>query len=113
MFPHASSPDPPPILPIPLTDSPVSPLAPPLAVDPVLDQTPDLPPAAPIAPPPVLNPILDQTPDLPLTAPPFTSLVSPQEPAPPMDLVTDHTPPLPLRRSNQVKAPLAHLRDYS
>ena len=77
MFPHASSPDPPPILPIPLTDSPVSHLAPPLAVDPVLDQTPDLPPAAPIAPPPVLNPILDQTPDLPLAAPSAASLVSP------------------------------------
>ena len=37
LFPHDTSPDPSPILPIPPADSPVSPLAPPLAVDPVLD----------------------------------------------------------------------------
>uniref|UniRef100_A0A2N9G3S6 Reverse transcriptase Ty1/copia-type domain-containing protein n=1 Tax=Fagus sylvatica TaxID=28930 RepID=A0A2N9G3S6_FAGSY len=75
LFPHASSPDPPPILPIPPADSLVSPLAPPLAMDPVLDQTPDLPSAAPIAPPPILDPILDQTPDLPLAIPSATSLL--------------------------------------
>ena len=47
LFPHDPSPDPSLILPIPPADSPVSPLAPPPAVDPVLDQTPDLPLAAP------------------------------------------------------------------
>jgi hypothetical protein len=36
-----------PLFPISLADSPISPLAPPLAVDPVLDQTLDLPLAAP------------------------------------------------------------------
>jgi hypothetical protein len=69
LFPHAYSPDPSPILPIPPADSPVSPVAHPLVVDPVLDQTPNLPPTAPIAPPPVVDPVLDQTPDLPLAAP--------------------------------------------
>uniref|UniRef100_A0A2N9HM45 Uncharacterized protein n=1 Tax=Fagus sylvatica TaxID=28930 RepID=A0A2N9HM45_FAGSY len=87
--------DPSPILPIPPADSPVSPVAHPLVVDPVLDQTPNLPPTAPIAPPPVVDPVLDQTPDLPLAAPLAASLISPQEPAPLVDLVTDQTPPPP------------------
>ena len=69
LFPHATSPDPFAILPIFFADFPVSPLAPPLAVDPVLDQTHDLP----------------------LAAPPADFSVSPQEPASPMDLVTDQT----------------------
>ena len=30
-----------------------------------------------------------------------------------MDIVTDQTPPLPFRRSDRVRAPHAHLRDYS
>uniref|UniRef100_A0A2N9GJX2 Integrase catalytic domain-containing protein n=1 Tax=Fagus sylvatica TaxID=28930 RepID=A0A2N9GJX2_FAGSY len=80
-----------PLFPISPADSPASPLAPPLAVDPVLDQTPDLP----------------------LAAPPADSPASPQEPAPPVDPVTDQTPLLPLRRSDRVRAPPAHLRDYS
>ena len=67
LFPHATSPDSFAILPISPVDSPVSPLAPPPAVDPVLDQTSDLPLATPLA----------------------DSLASPQEPAPPVDLVTD------------------------
>uniref|UniRef100_A0A2N9G735 Reverse transcriptase Ty1/copia-type domain-containing protein n=1 Tax=Fagus sylvatica TaxID=28930 RepID=A0A2N9G735_FAGSY len=74
LFPHATSPDPSTILPISPADSPVSPLAPPLAVNPVLDQTLDLPLA--------------------------DSLTSPQEPALPVDPVTDQTPLLPLRRSD-------------
>jgi hypothetical protein len=82
-------------------------------VDPVLDQTHDLPPAALIAPPLAVDPILDQTLDLPLAAPPADSLISSQEPAPPVDLITNQTPPLPLRQSDRVKAFLAHLRDYS
>uniref|UniRef100_A0A2N9GX63 CCHC-type domain-containing protein n=1 Tax=Fagus sylvatica TaxID=28930 RepID=A0A2N9GX63_FAGSY len=65
-----------PLFPISPADSPVSPLAPPLAVD----------------------PILDQTPDLPLAAPPADSPASPQEPALPVDPVTDQTPLLPFRR---------------
>uniref|UniRef100_A0A2N9HZ71 CCHC-type domain-containing protein n=2 Tax=Fagus sylvatica TaxID=28930 RepID=A0A2N9HZ71_FAGSY len=80
-----------PLFPISPADSPTSPLAPPLAVDPVLDQTPDLP----------------------LAAPPADSPASPQEPAPPVDPVTDQPPLLPLRRSDRVRAPPAHLRDYS
>uniref|UniRef100_A0A2N9FPE1 Integrase catalytic domain-containing protein n=1 Tax=Fagus sylvatica TaxID=28930 RepID=A0A2N9FPE1_FAGSY len=87
LFPHDTSPDPSAILPISPADSPVSPLAPPLAVNPVLDQTPDLPFA--------------------------DSPASPQEPAPPVDPVTDQTPLLPLHRSDWVRAPPAHLRDYS
>uniref|UniRef100_A0A2N9HTZ5 Reverse transcriptase Ty1/copia-type domain-containing protein n=1 Tax=Fagus sylvatica TaxID=28930 RepID=A0A2N9HTZ5_FAGSY len=79
--------DPSTILPISPADSPVSPLAPPLAVNPVLDQTLDLPLA--------------------------DSLTSPQEPALPVDPVTDQTPLLPLRRSDWVRAPPAYLRDYS
>ena len=67
LFPHTTSPDPFTILPISPADSPVSPLAPPLAVDPVLDQTPDLP----------------------LAAPPANSPTSPQEPALLVDPVTD------------------------
>jgi hypothetical protein len=66
LFPHATSLDPSAILPISPVDSPVSPLAPPPAVDPVLDQTPDLPLAAPTDSP-----------------------ASPQAPAPPVDPVTD------------------------
>jgi hypothetical protein len=80
-----------PLFPISPADSPTSPLAPPLAVDPVLDQTPDLP----------------------LAAPPADSPASPQEPAPPVDPVTDQPPLLPLRRSDRVRAPPAHLHDYS
>uniref|UniRef100_A0A2N9GUY8 Integrase catalytic domain-containing protein n=1 Tax=Fagus sylvatica TaxID=28930 RepID=A0A2N9GUY8_FAGSY len=80
-----------PLFPISPADSPTSPLAPPLAVDPVLDQTPDLP----------------------LAAPPADSPASPQEPALPVDPVTDQPPLLPLRRSDRVRAPPAHLRDYS
>jgi hypothetical protein len=91
LFPHTTSPDPFAILPISLADFPVSPLAPPLVVD----------------------HILDQTSDLPLAAPPADSPVSPQEPALPMDPVTDQTPLLPLRRSDRVRAPPAHLSDYS
>uniref|UniRef100_A0A2N9G2B9 Integrase catalytic domain-containing protein n=1 Tax=Fagus sylvatica TaxID=28930 RepID=A0A2N9G2B9_FAGSY len=75
-----------PILPIPLVNSPVSPLAPPPIVDPVLDQTHDLPPAALIAPPLAVDPILDQTLDLSLAAPSADSLISSQEPAPPFVL---------------------------
>jgi hypothetical protein len=90
LFPHDSFPDLSAILLIPLADSPVSPLAHPQIVD----------------------PITDQTPDLPLAAPPADSLVSPQEPTLPMDPVIDQTPLL-LRRSDRVRAPLAHLRDYS
>ena len=67
LFPHATSPDPFAILPISPADSPASPLAPPLAVDDVLDQTPDLP----------------------LAAPPADSPASPQEPAPPVDPITN------------------------
>ena len=80
-----------PLFPISPADSPTSSLAPPLAVDPVLDQTPDLP----------------------LAAPPADSPASPQEPAPPVDPVTDQPPLLPLRRSDRVRASPAHLRDYS
>jgi hypothetical protein len=80
-----------PLFPISSADSPTSPLAPPLAVDPVLDQSPDLP----------------------LAAPPADSPASPQEPAPPVDPVTDQPSLLPLRRSDRVRAPPAHLRDYS
>uniref|UniRef100_A0A2N9GI16 CCHC-type domain-containing protein n=1 Tax=Fagus sylvatica TaxID=28930 RepID=A0A2N9GI16_FAGSY len=68
-----------PLFPISPADSPASPLAPPLAVDPVLDQTPDLP----------------------LAAPPADSPASPQQLAPPVDPVTDQTPLLPLRRSDR------------
>ena len=82
-----------PLFPISPADSPASPLAPPLAVDPVLDQTPDLPLAAPPADSPPVDPV--------------------QEPAPPVDPVTDQPPLLPLRRSDRVRAPPAHLRDYS
>ena len=57
--------------------------------------------------------VLDQTPDLPLAAPPVNSPASPQAPALPVDPVTDQTPLLPLRRSDRVRAPPAHLRDYS
>jgi hypothetical protein len=112
LFSLDTSSDPSPILTIPPADSPVSPLAPPPAVDHVFDQTPDLSLAAPIALPPAVDPVFDQTPDLPL-ATPTNSPISPQEPAPPMDLVTDQTPPLPLCRSDRIKAPPAHLRDYS
>jgi hypothetical protein len=90
LFPHTTSPDPFVILSISLADSPVSPLAPPLAVDLVLNQTPDLP----------------------LAAPPTNSPASPQEPALPVDHVTDQTSLLPLRRFDRVRAPPAHLRDY-
>ena len=69
----------------------VSPLAPSLAVDPVLDQTLDLPLAALVA----------------------DSSALPQEPTPPVDPVTDQTLLLPLRRSDWVRAPRAHLSDYS
>uniref|UniRef100_A0A2N9E5K5 Reverse transcriptase Ty1/copia-type domain-containing protein n=1 Tax=Fagus sylvatica TaxID=28930 RepID=A0A2N9E5K5_FAGSY len=99
LFPHDTSPNPSAILHIPPADSPVSPLAPPPTMDPILDQISLLPLTAPL--------------DLPLAAPPADSLVSPKEPAPPVDPVTDQTPPLPLCRSDQVRAPLAHLRDYS
>ena len=85
MFPHATSPDP------SSANSLVSPLAPPLAVDHVLNQTPGLP----------------------LAAPPADSPASPQERAPVVDPVTDQTPLLPLRRSDWVRAPPTHLRDYS
>uniref|UniRef100_A0A2N9GRW0 Reverse transcriptase Ty1/copia-type domain-containing protein n=1 Tax=Fagus sylvatica TaxID=28930 RepID=A0A2N9GRW0_FAGSY len=68
---------------------------------------------SPLAPPPAVDPVLDQTPDLPLAAPPADSPASPQAPAPPVDPVTDQTPLLPLRRSDRVRAPPAHLRDYS
>uniref|UniRef100_A0A2N9G7D2 Integrase catalytic domain-containing protein n=1 Tax=Fagus sylvatica TaxID=28930 RepID=A0A2N9G7D2_FAGSY len=44
---------------------------------------------------------------------PADSPTSPQEPAPPVDPVTDQPPLLPLRRSDRVRAPPAHLRDYS
>uniref|UniRef100_A0A2N9I0P8 Reverse transcriptase Ty1/copia-type domain-containing protein n=1 Tax=Fagus sylvatica TaxID=28930 RepID=A0A2N9I0P8_FAGSY len=57
--------------------------------------------------------ILDDAFELPLAAPPADSPVSSQEPAPPMDHVIDQTPFLPLRHSNRVRAPPAHLRDYS
>uniref|UniRef100_A0A2N9FGY6 Uncharacterized protein n=1 Tax=Fagus sylvatica TaxID=28930 RepID=A0A2N9FGY6_FAGSY len=85
--------DPSAILPIPPTDSLVSPPAPPLVVDPILDQTSNLPLAAPLASPTIVDFVLDQPSDLPLA----DSLVSPQEPAPPVDLVTNQTPPLPFR----------------
>ena len=91
LFPHATSPDSSAILPISLTDSLISPLTPSLAMDHVLDQTPDLP----------------------LAAPPADSPASPQEATPPVDPVIDQTSLLPLRRSNRVRAPPAHLRDYS
>ncbi|GMY33528.1 hypothetical protein FCV25MIE_28770 [Fagus crenata] len=94
--------DPSPILPIPPADSPVSLLTPPPAVDPILDQTLNLPPAAPIAPPPVVDLVLDQPPDLPLVALPTDFPISPQEPAPPVNFITDQTPPLPLRQSDNV-----------
>jgi hypothetical protein len=77
-------------------------------VDPVLDQTPDLPLVAPLAPPLVVDPVLDHSSDLPLTALPVDSSVSPQEPASPMDPVTNQTPPLSFCQSSP-----AHLRDYS
>uniref|UniRef100_A0A2N9GJR7 Uncharacterized protein n=1 Tax=Fagus sylvatica TaxID=28930 RepID=A0A2N9GJR7_FAGSY len=93
-LPHVlSSLDPSIILPIPPVDSPVSPLAPPSAVDLVLDLTSDLPLATPLAPPLAVDSVLDQTSDLPLTAspapPPTDSSVSPQELVPPVDLVID------------------------
>jgi hypothetical protein len=91
LFPHDTSPDSSTILPIPPADSPVSPLAP----------SPDVDLA------------LAQTSDLPIATPPADFSVSPQAPAPPVDPITDQTPPLPLRRSDQVRAPPAHLRDYS
>ena len=47
LFPHATSPDPSTILPIPPADSPVFHLAPSPDVDPILAQTSDLPLAAP------------------------------------------------------------------
>ena len=56
---------------------PLFPLAPPPAVDLILDQTPNPPPVAPIAPTSVLDPVLNQTLDLSLIAPPTDSLVSP------------------------------------
>jgi hypothetical protein len=74
LFPHATSPDSSTILPIPLANSLVSPLA----------------------PSPNVDPALAQTSDLPLAAPPAHSPISPQEPALPVDPVTDQTPPLPL-----------------
>uniref|UniRef100_A0A2N9GYR8 CCHC-type domain-containing protein n=1 Tax=Fagus sylvatica TaxID=28930 RepID=A0A2N9GYR8_FAGSY len=65
------------ILPIPFADSPISLLAPPQAMDLVIDQPPDLPlatpPATPIAPPPVVDPVLDQVSDYPLATPPADS----------------------------------------
>jgi hypothetical protein len=91
LFPHATSPDPSVILPISHVDSPVSPLAPLPAADPVFYQTPNLP----------------------LAAPPVDSPASPQAPAPPVDPVPNQTLLLPLRRSDRVRAPPAHLRDYS
>ena len=91
MFPHATSPDPSTILHIYLVDSPVPPLTPPLAIDHVLDQTPDLP----------------------LTASPIDSPASPQEPVPPVDPITDQTPLLSFCFFDRVRAPPAHLRDYS
>ena len=97
MFPSDTSPDPSAIL--PTAHSPVSPLDPPLAVDPFIDQTSPLPPAAPHV--------------IPLTPPPIDSSVPPQEPAPPVDPVTNQTYLLPLRCSNRVRAPPAHLRNYS
>ena len=51
--------------------------------------------------------------DLPLVALPADSPVSPEEPALPMDLVTDQTPSLPFHCFDRVRAPSAHLRDYS
>uniref|UniRef100_A0A2N9ISW1 Reverse transcriptase Ty1/copia-type domain-containing protein n=1 Tax=Fagus sylvatica TaxID=28930 RepID=A0A2N9ISW1_FAGSY len=88
--PHSiPSPNPSAILPIPPADSPVSPLAPPPAVDLVLYQTSLLPPATP--------------PDLPFTASPAESPISPQELAPFVDSVTDQTSLLPLRRSDRGK----------
>ena len=91
LFPHATSPDSSAILPISLTDSLISPLTPSLAMDHVLDQTPDLP----------------------LAAPPADSPASPQEPTLPVDPVIDQTPLLPLRRSDRVRVPRTHLHDYS
>jgi hypothetical protein len=105
--------DPSAILPILPVDSSVSPLAPPQIVDPVTDQTSDLLLTAPLEPPPTVDLILDDAFELPLAAPPADSPVSSQEPAPPMDHVIDQTPFLPLRHSNRVRAPPAHLRDYS
>jgi hypothetical protein len=113
LFPHDTSSDPFTILLIFHANSPVSPLAPPLVVDLVLDQTSDLPLTAHLASPPVVDPILDQPSDLPFAAPPADSLVSPQEPTPPVDLVIDQTPPLPLLRSDQIRAPPTHLCNYS
>jgi hypothetical protein len=99
LFPHDTSPDSSTILSIPPTDSPVSPIAPPPTMDLVLNQISFLPHAAHF--------------DLPLVAPPADSPVSPEEPALPMDLVTYQTPSLPLHRFDRVRAPSAHLRDYS
>ncbi len=99
MFPYDTSLDSSTILLILPTNSPVSSLEPLLVVNPVLDQTSLLP--------------LDAPPDLPLGASPIDSLVSPQEPTPPVDVVIDQTPPLPLRHYARVRAPSAHLRDYS
>jgi hypothetical protein len=70
-------------------------------------------PASPLAPSLVVDLVLDQTPNLPLAVSPVDSPASPQEPAPPVDPVTDQTPLLPLHRSDWVRAPPAHLRDYS
>ena len=72
-FPHDTSLDPSTTLPIPPTDSPVSPLA----------LLPDV------------DPVLAQTSDLPLAAPPADSPVPPQELAQLVDPVTDQTPPPP------------------
>ena len=91
LFPHDTSPDHSAILRIPPADSLVSPLAPPSVVDPVFDQI-------------SLLPLADPSADF---------WVSPQEPTPPVDPITDHTPPLPFCRSNRVRAPPAHLHDYS
>ena len=49
----------------------------------------------------------------PFALPLADSLVSSQELVSPIDPVTNQTPPLPLRRSDQVRAPLTYLRDYS
>ena len=60
-----------------------------------------------------MDPVLDHPSDLPLAAPPVDSSVSPQEPASPMDPVTNQTLPLSFCQSDRVRAPPAHLRDYS
>ena len=99
LFLHNTSPDPSTLLSIPPTDSLVSPPALPPVVVPVLDQISLLPLATP--------------PDLPLATPHADSLVSPQEPTSLVDLIIDQTSPLPLRCSNQIRAPPAHLHDYS